>query len=116
MLCERYRAIKMADSVESRLDRMPRAKLRHEKPRLFVEALDLDAGFTARDQQIDRPRLDFDFSQRFIVARQDRAPDRIDRIGKPKQADRRMDNEPYSVLVLGSDRSERCDIERCDIG
>src|SRR6266851_10379036 len=115
MLCERYRAIKMADSVESRLDRMPRAKLRHEKPRLFVEALGLDAGFTARDQQIDRPRLDFDFSQRLIVARQNRAPDRIDRISEPKKADRRMGNETYSALVLGLNRSERCDIKLSDI-
>src|SRR6266851_5048213 len=107
MLCERYRAIKMADSVESRLDRMPRAKLRHEKPRLFVTAL---------DQQIDRPRLDFDFSQRLIVARQNRAPDRIDRISEPKKADRRMGNETYSALVLGTNSSERCDIKRYDIG
>src|SRR5713101_1921272 len=115
MLRERYRAVEITGGVESRFDRLLRAKPRQEKPRLPIEALDLDAGFTALDEQIDWPGLNIDFSKRPIVARQDRAPDRVDWISKSKKADRRMGDEPYSALVLGLNCSERCDIKLCDI-
>src|SRR5262249_53074345 len=59
-------------------------------PCRLVEARDLDAGVAALDKKPDRPGAEVDRRHRIVVLRQNRPPDRIDRIIRLDERDRGM--------------------------
>src|SRR5262245_61404501 len=104
---------------QSSLDRYPKwpgpTQRSRETPRRFLEARDVDAACEALDEQPDRTGGKVDRRHPIVVLRQNRPPDRVDRMIRRDEGDRGMRQERDAVVVRRRDRTEAREVERLHI-
>src|SRR6516162_8756782 len=93
MLCQERCSIDFGSGLD-RSPKGPRGIQRGcEAPRRFFEARDLDAGGAALDEKPDRSGVEIDCRHRLVVLRQNRPPDRVERMIRLDEPDRGMQQE-----------------------
>ena len=115
MLCQERCSIDFGSGVDRCLQWPGRTQRGREAPRRFFEARDLDTGGAALDEKPDRTGVEVDCRHRVVVLRQNRPPDRIDRMIHLNESDRGMWQESDAVAVRRRDRAEAREVERLHI-
>ena len=115
MLCQERCSIDSGSGVDRCLQWPGRTQRGREAPRRFFEARDLDTGGAALDEKPDRTGVEVDCRHRVVVLRQNRPPDRIDRMIHLNESDRGMWQESDAVAVGRCDCAEARQVKRLHI-
>src|SRR5215469_9966711 len=90
MLGEERCGIGLRSGLDCCPERPRRTQRSRETPRRLFEARDFDAGGAALDEKPDRTGVEVDRRYFVVVLRQNRPPDRIDRMIRRDEGDRGM--------------------------